>query len=399
MEPPPGGPPDRTPPRLVGVSPSTDSSVVGPSFDGEAVFAFDETISEGGSPNFGTGTGGLERLVILSPATGVPVVKWKRNRITVRPREGWKPGRTYWIELLAGVTDLRSNSFRQTSTIVFTTDTVAPRHTLRGRLVDWTTSRPASRALVEAIRLPDSLVYRMTADSAGSFTAGPLPDGTYLVRGVLDQNRNLRWDRSESFDSIRVAAGVTEVGELWMFRHDSIGPRLVSVTPTDSLTLAATLDQPYDPTQPVIADSAVVRRTTDSSRVAVRGVVPTRVYDSLVRATRRPAAGAEAADTTPLVIRGGERRIPAVPGGAGGLTTKPPLEGRFMIQLAEPAHPGDRLIVDLFGVRNPNGAAGGGRALAVFPEAPKPPPRDTTATRDTSGAARRPPAGREGSPP
>src|SRR6476661_1410138 len=76
IEPPPGGPPDPTPPRLIATFP--ESAAVLPSFRGAAEFQFDEVISEGGTPNQGQGTGGLEKLVILSPSTQVPEVRWKR---------------------------------------------------------------------------------------------------------------------------------------------------------------------------------------------------------------------------------------------------------------------------------------------------------------------------------
>ena len=39
------------------------------------------------------------------------------------------------------------------------------RDTLRGRVVDWTTSRPVPGALVVAVLEPDSLGYRTAADS------------------------------------------------------------------------------------------------------------------------------------------------------------------------------------------------------------------------------------------
>src|ERR671915_399898 len=80
IEPPPGGPPDRAPPRLVATNPDSLANL-GP-FRGVAEFQFDEVISEGGTPNQGTGTGGLERLVILSPTNEVPDVDWRRSRIT-----------------------------------------------------------------------------------------------------------------------------------------------------------------------------------------------------------------------------------------------------------------------------------------------------------------------------
>ena len=59
IAPPPGGPPDAAPPVLVATRP--DSTGVYPDFQGNAEFIFDETVSEGGSPNMGSGSGDLER--------------------------------------------------------------------------------------------------------------------------------------------------------------------------------------------------------------------------------------------------------------------------------------------------------------------------------------------------
>src|SRR5688572_11281664 len=64
IAPPPGGPTDRLPPRLVAVVP--DTMAVLADFDDEVEFQFDEVVAEGGTPNFGLGTGDLERLIILS---------------------------------------------------------------------------------------------------------------------------------------------------------------------------------------------------------------------------------------------------------------------------------------------------------------------------------------------
>ena len=118
-------------------------------------------------------------------------MSWQRDRITVRPGEGWQPNRVYRVELLPGVTDLRRNRSDTGAVLTFTTGAPLPTTSIQGTVVDWTTGRPAPAALVEAILLPDSLPYRGVADSSGHFSLGPLPAGDYLVRGVLDQNHNI----------------------------------------------------------------------------------------------------------------------------------------------------------------------------------------------------------------
>ncbi|HEV2291870.1 MAG TPA: hypothetical protein VGR60_08505, partial [Gemmatimonadales bacterium] len=74
IAPPPGGPPDLKPPVIVATVP--ESMAVIPDFKGDVEFIFDETVSEGTSPDFGLGTGSLEKLVLLSPTTKQPVVRW-----------------------------------------------------------------------------------------------------------------------------------------------------------------------------------------------------------------------------------------------------------------------------------------------------------------------------------
>ena len=179
---PPGGPPDTAPPLIISTFP--ESTVVIPNFKGEAEFRFSEIVSEGTSPNFGLGTGDVEKLIQLSPSKFVPVIGWKRSRIVVRPKEGWKPNQVYRIEFRAGITDLRNNRSKTGRVITFTTGAPLPTRYLVGRVVDWTTSRPQALGLVEAMFLPDSLRYRTLADSAGRFEFGPLPDGEFVVAGV-----------------------------------------------------------------------------------------------------------------------------------------------------------------------------------------------------------------------
>ena len=134
IEPPPGGPPDTTPPQLVATRPDSLARI--PDFKGDVEFRFDEVISEGGSPNQGAGTGDLEKLIILSPSTRVPDISWKRNRITVRPSEGWRANRVYRVELLPGATDLRRNRSAKGTVLTFTTGAPLPTTTIEGTVVD-----------------------------------------------------------------------------------------------------------------------------------------------------------------------------------------------------------------------------------------------------------------------
>ena len=381
MEPPPGGPPDLAPPQLVATVP--DSFQVLSDFGGDVEFRFDEVISEGGSPSQGAGTGDIERLVILSPSTEIPRVRWRRNRITVRPDEGWRPDRVYRVELLPGVTDLRRNRLDRGALVTFSTGAPAPRTTFQGLVVDWTSARPAPGALVVALRLPDSLPYRGVADSSGRFSLGPLPAGEYVVSGVLDENRNHFAEPREAFDSVRVTRSDSTL-ELWAFVHDTSPPRIRTVTHNDSVSATVELTQPLDPKQRLQPSAVRLSLLPDSTPVKVASILPKPLDDSLH--ARRPAVDTAAADTA--AARDTTPARPQRPGARPGrsprqteqLTTRPPLTSQLVLRPAAPWKPGARFTVEIRGVRNVTGTAGDVVGTLVIPE---PPARDTTAPADT----------------
>ena len=403
IAPPPGGPTDRLPPRLVATVP--DTMAVLADFDDEVEFQFDEVVAEGGTPNFGLGTGDLERLIILSPDSQVPSVSWKRSRITVKPREGWRPNTVYRVEILPGVADLRGNRSAEGRVLTFSTGAPRPTTTLRGLVVDWGTQRPQRQALVEARLLPDSLVYRSLADSAGRFVLGPLPRGEYLVYGVLDQNNDRRLQSRESFDTVRVTAGRDSVGELWAFRHDTLPARITQAEQHDTLSLSLTFSQQLDPWQRLPPDSVRVRLLPDSTPVPVLGILPRGAFDT----TFAPAGGvdtaqaradsirartdsiradsiARAREAAALRIPGAERRPIRAPDttGTGPLRTKPPLFDKLFVRLSRRLPAGARFVVDVHGIKTVSGVVGTARGVGQVPAAVA---RDTNVVKpDTTSA-------------
>jgi Bacterial Ig-like domain len=384
MEPPPGGPPDVAPPQLVKTFP--DSFQVFQDFDSDVDFLFDEVISEGGSPNQGAGTGDLERLVILSPTRDVPKVRWRRNRITVRPDEGWQRDRVYRVELLPGVTDLRRNRLDSGAVVTFSTGAPAPRTKFTGIVVDWTSARPAQGALVVATKLPDSLDYRGLADSSGRFSLGPLPQGQYVVSGVLDENRNHLSDSREAFDTVRVARSDSTL-ELWAFVHDTSPPRVRTVTQLDSVSASVELTQPLDPRQRLQPAAVRLSLLPDSTAVRVASILPKPLDDSLhargggaeTDTTARDTTAAR--DTTPPPGPPGARARPrARRPETTQLTSRPPLTSQLVLRPAAPWRPGARYTVEIRGVRNVTGVSGDVVGTLVIPE---PPPRDTLAPADS----------------
>ena len=387
VELPPGAPPDVSPPQLISASP--ESLAVLPGFTGDVTFRFNEVIAEGSSPSQGTGTGDLERLVILSPTTRPPEVRWRRDHITVRPREGWLPNRVYRVQLLPGVMDLRNN--RETSggaIVTFTTGAALPTLKLTGTVQDWVSGRAAAGALVEAVRTADSLVYRALADSSGGFQLGPIPDGEYLVFGSIDQNRNMTRDPREAFDSVRVAAGRTDAGTLWTFPHDTVGPRIQTITALDSASATVTLSQPLDPAQRVAPSAVSVRVLPDSAPVPVTSLLPPAADDSAFGRRAADTTARRAGDTTAArqaIDTSGARKAGDTTGKVAPVKpARPALFDRLVLRIQGRWRPGARYAVTIRGLRNVNGVAAdatAGLAIPAPPPAVAAPP-DSTRTRE-----------------
>jgi hypothetical protein len=422
MAPPPGGPPDRSPPQLVATFP--ESVAVLEDFDDWVVLEFNEVIDEGGQPNMGSGTGELERLVLLSPDTLVPRISWRRRAIGIRPREGWQPNTTYRIELAPGLQDLRGNVLSTGAVVTFTTGGPLPTTVVSGRAVDWAARRFLGAALVEAITT-DSLVYRTLADSSGRFQLGPLPAGDLLLRVSRDENRNRRRDGRDPWDTVRVAPGGGDVGEVWVFARDTLPPRpsgANAAARVDSFTIALTLTQPVDPALVLGADAVQVVSLPDSASIGAITALPEERHDSTYKAideARRSAAAAAAAaadsaradslaaadttraDTTradTTAVRPPARAAgPARPGraptgareaGAAEADTtdrptadRPRLSTRLLIRSTGALRAGTRYRIEVRGVRAAGGAVGDVTAVLEIPEDPK--PAATPAATDT----------------
>lgn len=373
IEPPPGGPPDPKAPMLIGTTPDSFARLTG--FNGSAEFHFDEVVSEGGSPNRGEGTGGLEQLVIVSPSNEVPKVRWRRNRITVRPQEGWRPNRVYRVELLPGVADLRNNRSDTGAVITFSTGAPRPQATLQGQVIDWSTSRPVAAALVVASLLPDSLPYRAVSDSSGRFSLGPLPQGDYLVQGVVDQDNDHRLDSREAFGAARATRTQTNVGELWAFVHDTTPPRIQTVEVGDSVKAVITFTQKLDPRQRLATRDVTLRLLPDSTPVPVFSILPQPVDDS-VHGLKTVADSAAVGDSVPRPdsARTPGRTLPrprARPAAEGPKPSRPPLNDKMVLRVPRPWSPGSRLAVEIRGVRNVSGVAGTAVGVLAVPAAVK----------------------------
>jgi len=374
---PPGGPPDKLPPKLLKTSPDTNSRNVS---EKEVNLQYDEVLSE--RPG---GASSLEALVLISPRDGAPRVGWHRTRISIRGRKDWKPNTTYTIDVLPGISDLRGNADKLGYRLVFSTGPEIAGASISGFVFDWPAGHPAPNAMVEAVSHPDSTIYIDRADSLGHFTIAHIPKGSFTVFGWIDANNNRDRDAHELQDSAVITLKDTARVELLAFIHDSIGPHVVTVEVRDSLTLHATFDKPVDPGQPF--DSAdVMLRTADSSLVPVKSIISAREVDkqrsdSMARAdsirARRDTAFRRQYEL--------QHRVPADSNARAALRrsavlatmkpSKPIPVSDILISLTKPLAPGATYRLEAKDIHNLMGiAANSIRSFTVPKPAPPPPP-------------------------
>jgi hypothetical protein len=267
---PPGGPPDAEPPRIVRVRPDTNARNVRA---GAVSMQFDEVISE--RPQ---GVTGLAGLFLISPSIGDPVVAWHRTRLEVRPRGGFRSNTTYTVTMLPGLTDLDNNVDSSGATIVFSTGPTIAQGQITGTVFDWPGDKVAAHGVVEAISLPDSIHYIASADSLGDFVLGHVPNGRFLLRGLIDLNKNRRVDPRELFDTVTVTLTDSLHRALYAFVHDTLGPGIATVTVRDSITIKLTLDRALD-TSLVITPSLFSLKATDSTELRIVSALTQRMFD------------------------------------------------------------------------------------------------------------------------
>ncbi len=381
---PPGGPPDTTPPKVVHVVPESE--------------VIDEMPAGRGGAGAGGAISGLARHVVLSPVAGAVKVSWHRSAIHVKPEEGWKPNRVYHLELLPGIADLRRNATKRGALFVFSTGGAVPSAAIGGTALLWVEQRVLAQAVIRAAPLPDTVAYITVADSGGDFRLRDVPPGRYLLQAIQDQNNNRRLDRREAFDMVTVTVHSTASAVLWLFVHDSVGPRVKSVDPLDSAAFRVVFSEPLDPRQPL--DTARVRVFTlpDTTPFPVRALYGAAEYDSLqararaiadslrrAKDTTAHAPPAHPAPPAPPAVQ----RPPAAPSprdtSAFRLDTarvrkllkqRPVPSDRLVVQTARPLAPGGKYLVRVRGATNLSGAAADAQGVLVAP-VPKP-ARDTT---------------------
>ena len=381
---PPGGPPDVAPPKIVSVRPDSGAVVLG--WKDDAVIQFDDVIDE--MPGSGGRAGGLAQHVLLSPTARGAKVSWHRASISVKPREGWKRGQVYRLEILPGIRDLRQNRLDTAKVVLFSTGPAIGHARIGGLALAWVEQRILPNALIEAVPLPDSVGYLTLADSGGQFNLEGLTPGRYIVYATVDENGDRRRGLREPYDSALVTLDSSANAALYTFVHDTVGPRVRSATVLDSLSIRLEFTQALDGAAPLDSTRVRVLELPDSTPVPVTRAIGERQYDSLAAAARAKADTAAAKDTTagrPRITPqppAGQQRRPAAPVDTALvrrlLAQRPVPSDKIVVLVGRPLKPETRYVIRVQGATNLSGMKGDGQVVLLVPKPTPPAARDTT---------------------
>lgn len=264
VEPPSGGPEDRTPPALLATRP--DSLAVDPGRSEPITLVFDERISEQQ----------VEASIVVSPRTGAVVVDRGRDEVRVGVRGGWRDGTIYHVTVLPGIRDLFGNAREEAIDFVFSTGPEIPDNVVAGRVTDAIEGTAAEGTLVIAVPAGDSLGYLAIADSAGEFRIRHLPRTDFVVRAFEDANRDRRIDGFEPRDSAAASLEADDSASvtLALLLPDSTPARPGSITVAGDSVVRAEFDDFLDPDQPL-----------GPQNVRITGPGPARVISRVVVGT------------------------------------------------------------------------------------------------------------------
>jgi hypothetical protein len=366
VEAPPGGAADTQAPRLEATRPDTFARMR--SYLGPVVFSFDEGLSEKG----------VDTVVTVSPRTSAIAVDKRGHEVRVELRRGWEPNRIYQVTLHPGVQDLFGNATKTPVTVVFSTGPEIVHTLATGTVIERTTLRPATGAVVEAVHRPDSVTYVTRPDSSGGWRLEYLPEGDYLVRAYNDTNKDQKLQPYEARDTATIhvtARDTARARRLALLAPDSTAPKAGTATGEGDV-VEVRFDDFLDPAQPLAASQVTLTGPAGAVRVAELrvGPFPSAPGDSASADSARADSGAAARrDTTP------QEPVPSK---------------SLFIRTAAALAPETQYTVAVTGVRNLVGLVGGGEAQFKTPKAAPPPatPRPAATPGDSARPAARPTA-------
>jgi hypothetical protein len=197
--PPQGGPEDKTPPKILRVSPDSGTT----KFRGSKIrLQFDKYMT----------TSSLKPALFFSPSIDDYEIEWNGKEADIIIYDTLKADRTYSYTLTQALTDLRGNKLKASYSFAFSTGNTIDSGSFGGKVYGFD-NRTAKANLIIAYLHPenDSVFvdtlnparakpdYIAQTDDNGDFKFQYLKAGKYRIFAVVDKNQNTRYDAGESF--------------------------------------------------------------------------------------------------------------------------------------------------------------------------------------------------------
>lgn len=248
IAPPPGGEVDKTPPYIIGSSP-TDGATDIP-FNNQIIISLSERVVK---PDKQT------KAVFITPRPKIaPEIKWKANQIIITLFDSIRTDQTYIVSLSAAIRDLRNNPIDSAGLIAFSTGPKINTGQLRGVIYD--NDKPAGNLLVglyePASFKNDQLIdstypeYIAQTNNNGNFQFKYLPDRKFRLIAFEDKNRNELYDMGEERFAVSDRPIIINDEALflddlrcYLTTQDTLPPKIVSAGMTADRLIRLTLNR------------------------------------------------------------------------------------------------------------------------------------------------------------
>jgi len=245
---PPGGPEDRTPPRIVGTVPPNGATHVSTSTSIQLTFS--EKVEQKS----------IENALFLAPAPKNPFrLKWHGKTLSLILPNSLLLNQTYLVTIGTGVRDRHGNPMRESFTLAFSTGAHLDNGKITGRVFNKGSARGIRiwGYLLRLTSAPDPTTdppqYVTQCDARGRFRLQNLSPGNYRLFAVNDKDRNRRYD--PGYDAIGFPTRNASLtprdstdGPLF-FRvtvQDTTRPEIVSAFATDARHMQIRMSEPVD---------------------------------------------------------------------------------------------------------------------------------------------------------
>ena len=315
--PPPGGPLDKTPPRVVDTVPADDSVRVG--LDTPIRIRFSEAMDRRS----------VERALFISPQGAEAFdFKWRGDVLEVRLPDGLQADRTYLVTVGQESADEWRNRMRASHSFGFATGDRLNCGELNGRVLKSKEER--GQVFVWAYDLSvvtapdpgrDRPTYVTQPDETGHFVLPRLGSGNYRMFAFGDQNNDRTYSSGDLLalppgDVVLTDEGRVRLGDLKLAVRDTSTPALVVARTPDQQHVLMRFDEPVRVWGVEITNLSVLeiyQDPVDSSGVGVITEPQTQGVEYRMRADVADRWGNR--DTTDVMVRGDgtrDRRAPEV---------------------------------------------------------------------------------------